>query len=94
MLPIMQSAGAVCIDFLPSACVKTASTYAFTFQSACTEGQVLLGGAASSSSKGTIQMCSSIAPGRRKFGTICSLGWDTNDAIVVCNQLGYYGMKV
>ena len=26
-----------------------------------------------------------------RWGTICNIGWDTNDATVVCHQLGFHG---
>ena len=29
-----------------------------------------------------------------QYGTLCSYAWDINEAIVTCNQLGYFGKSI
>ena len=53
----------------------------------CTTGSVHLLGIGSSSTQGRVEMCYN-----NQWGTVCDYQWDSNEAIVVCKQLGYYGM--
>ena len=55
----------------------------FTGQNTCTHGDVRLVGG-SNEREGTVEVCLSGA-----WGTICSDGWGSTDAGVVCRQLGY-----
>ena len=49
----------------------------------CTDGELrLISG--QSSSEGTVQICAF-----GYWGTICRNSWDSREADVVCNQLGY-----
>ena len=48
----------------------------------CNDGAIRLVGG-SSSLEGTVEVCSGNA-----WGTVCDVNWDTNDANVVCAQLG------
>ena len=52
-------------------------------QSLCTEGSVYLQ-FGSVQREGTVQVCVNGV-----WGTVCSNGWDSRDAAVVCNQLGF-----
>ena len=52
-------------------------------QSNCTNGEVRLVGG-SGPHEGRVEVCVNEA-----WGTVCSNNWDTNDANVVCSQLGY-----
>ena len=48
----------------------------------CTEGEVrLIGG--SNDREGRVEICL-----RDEWGTVCDVMWNTNDAGVVCRQLG------
>ena len=50
----------------------------------CTEGTIQLAGGGDEN-EGRVEICSSGV-----WGTICGRnGWDSNDATVVCRQLGY-----
>ena len=49
----------------------------------CTNGDVRLVGG-SDDYEGNVQVCSS-----GKWGYVCDTNWDSNDATVVCKQLGY-----
>ena len=52
-------------------------------QSSCTTGDIrLMGG--NSSLEGRVEICS-----QGLWGAIAYRSWDTNDAMVVCRQLGY-----
>ena len=53
---------------------------------ACTTGSVRLVGRGSTSSQGRVEMCYN-----NIWGTICGDTWTINEAVVVCNGLGYYG---
>ena len=51
----------------------------------CTEGDVRLTGYRSNSPReGTVEICVT-----GYWGTICSNGWDSRDAMVICSTLGY-----
>ena len=54
-----------------------------TVYSNCTTGEVRLVSGASEN-EGRVEICYGNA-----WGTICDNYWDTNDANVVCHQLGY-----
>ena len=49
----------------------------------CTDGELRLVGGAFEY-EGRVEICY-----RRKWGTICDSSWDTQEARVVCSQLGY-----
>ena len=49
----------------------------------CTDGELRLRDGATEF-EGRVEICSD-----NLFGTICSVGWDGNNAAVVCGQLGY-----
>ena len=59
-----------------------------TEYSNCTNGEVRLVGG-DTKNEGNVQICH-----RNAWGSICDDGWSTNDANVVCGQLGFqpYGM--
>ena len=49
----------------------------------CPEGEVrLIEG--SSELEGTVEVCRN-----NQWSTVCTIGWDNNDARVVCRQLGF-----
>ena len=50
---------------------------------ACSDGEVQLRGG-SSLLEGNVEVCRN-----QQWGTVCDTMWDTNDAGVVCRQLGY-----
>ena len=52
-------------------------------QALCTEGNIYLQ-FGSTQREGTVQVCVNGV-----WGTVCSNGWDSRDAAVVCNQLGF-----
>ena len=49
----------------------------------CTTGDVRLRGGATNK-EGRVELCWNEA-----WGTVCDIGWGTNDALVVCRQLGF-----
>ena len=49
----------------------------------CVHGDVRLTGG-SSEYEGTVEVCVN-----NLWGTVCDSSWNTNDAAVVCNQLGF-----
>ena len=49
----------------------------------CTTGEVRLQ-SGEKSSEGRVELCVN-----NVWGSVCDYGWSTNDAAVVCNQLGY-----
>lgn len=53
---------------------------------ACLSGAIRLVGSQSNSTQGRVEICKN-----NQWGTVCNNQWDINEAIVVCNQLGYYG---
>ena len=53
----------------------------------CNNGDVQLVGSGSNATQGTVQLCYN-----HEWGVVCDNGWDINEAIVVCQLLGYYGM--
>ena len=62
-----------------------------THAATCTQGDVrLIGG--STALEGRVEICNN----DNTWGTICDDSWSTNDANVVCAQLGYsgYGMAL
>ena len=51
----------------------------------CTEGDVrLVRGAQDRQNRGQVEFCKS-----SRWGLVCQDHWDSNDATVVCRQLGY-----
>lgn len=52
----------------------------------CKSGRIRLIGNGSSVSQGRVEMCYN-----NQYGTVCSDSWDTNEAIVICSQLGFFG---
>lgn len=53
--------------------------------SVCNYGDVRLVGGLSEL-QGTVELCANNA-----WGTVCDDGWGSDDAEVVCTQLGYFG---
>ena len=58
-------------------------TISDTTSSSCTDGAIRLVNG-SISQEGRVEVCVS-----GFWGTICSSGWNKNDARVICQQLGY-----
>ena len=52
----------------------------------CTDGEVSVVGG-SSSREGRLEICVNGA-----WGTVCDKSFDVNNAVVICNQLGYTGL--
>ena len=52
----------------------------------CSYGDVRLVGSLQNEGEGTVEICIN-----KIWGTVCSYGWDSKDATVVCRQLGYTG---
>ena len=58
-------------------------TLYFAVNQSCTEGQVRLAGGGTAN-EGRVELCSSGV-----WVAIYDSGWNYNDAVVVCRQLGY-----
>ena len=54
----------------------------------CVSGDIRLVGYGSSGNQGRVEMCYN-----NQYGTLCSYSWDINEAIIICKQLGFYGMS-
>ena len=50
----------------------------------CTEGEIRLANGEPQEISGRVEVCLDGC-----WGTACGDGWDSNDAITVCRQLGY-----
>ena len=58
--------------------------YTILFHKApCANGQLRLAGS-NIANEGRVEICMN-----NEWGTVCDNSWGTNDAIVVCRQLGY-----
>ena len=68
----------------------TLCTGATTATANCTDGELQLRGG-NTSREGRVEMCY-----ERQWGTVCDSSWGTNDAKVVCRQLGFssYGILI
>ena len=60
--------------------------YIYVRHLVCVSGDIRLVGSGSSESQGRVEMCYN-----NQYGTVCSDSWDINEAIVACNQLGFFG---
>ena len=63
--------------------------YSQLFYLACSPGSIRLVGNGSTSSQGRVEMCYN-----NIWGTICGDTWTINEAVVVCNGLGFYGNQL
>ena len=64
-------------------CLHNLMYTAFTGAANCTDGELRLSGG-NSSRQGRVEVCY-----ERQWGTVCDDFWGTNDAKVVCRQLGF-----
>ena len=84
----LADAGIICQGRLSGVYIYTANIYVLsvgtvTFDN-CTHGELRLG-ATSVVTRGRVEICFNGV-----WGTVCDDGWNTIDANVVCDQLGYY----
>ena len=67
-------------------CIHSTHFFAHAFILGCISGDIRLVGYGSSKNQGRVEMCYN-----NQYGTLCSYAWDINEAIVICNQLGFFG---
>ena len=81
---LLDSGWFVC--YVYSSCTKQAIFVSLTAaNSSCINGEIRLVNGSEANS-GRVEVCFN-----GRFGSVCDDDWDTNDAAVVCNQLGYPG---